>query len=103
MSERILLIEFNYEVSAPEYGAAADQLAPMFAELTGLRWKIWIINESERVAGGVYMFEDEASVQDFLNGPLAAQVSNHPAVRNLKAQVFQVMRGPSTVTRGPVG
>jgi hypothetical protein len=102
MSERVLLIEFNYSVSAEEYGGAADQLAPLFAELTGLRWKIWIINESGNVAGGFYLFENEASLQDYLNGPLADQVKNHPAISNLSAKVFEVMPGPTSVTRGPI-
>ena len=102
MSERVLLIEFNYDFSKTEYEEAANQLAPLFAELTGLRWKIWIMNEAESSAGGVYMFEDEASVQGFLNGPLAAQVQGHPAVSNLSAKAFEVMESPSAVTRGPL-
>jgi len=102
MSESILLIEFNYSFSKEEYEEAATQLAPLFAELTGLRWKIWIMNEAESLAGGIYMFEDEDSVQDYLNGPLAAQVKSHPSLSNLTAKVFQVMAEPSAVTRGPV-
>jgi hypothetical protein len=102
MSEQVLLIEFKYDLSRSEYEAAASQLAPLFAELTGLRWKIWIIDEAESIAGGIYMFQDETSVQDYLNGSLAAQVRSHPALSNLTAKVFEVMEAPSEVTRGPV-
>ena len=42
-----------------------------------------MIDEAEGAAGGIYMFEGEASVNDFLEGPLAAQVTTHPALSGL--------------------
>ena len=44
MSEQILQINFNFNVSRMEYEEAAGLLAPSFAELPGLRWKIWLMN-----------------------------------------------------------
>ncbi|MCP4568212.1 MAG: YdhR family protein, partial [FCB group bacterium] len=41
MSERMLLINFKFNVSRGEYEQAAASLAGAFAEVPGLRWKIW--------------------------------------------------------------
>ena len=102
MSAQLLQINFRFDLSRSEYEEAAGQLAPLFADLAGLRWKIWILNEAELEAGGIYLFKDEASVQEYLNGPLAAQVKSHPAFSDLSAKVFEVMEEATQLTRGPI-
>jgi hypothetical protein len=102
MAAKILLINFKYTVSGGEYKAMADSLAGEFAKVGGLKWKVWTINETESEAGGVYFFENEASLKAFLEGPLAAQVKSHPALSNLSAKVFDLVPSATAVTRGPV-
>ena len=101
MSMKILQLNFNFSVSKAEYEQAGSQLAKQFAELGGLRWKIWLINEAEREAGGIYLFEDEKSAQAFLEGQLAAQVKAHKALSNLSVKQFDVMDELTAITRGP--
>lgn len=102
MPGRILQINFKFNVTRAEYEQAASSLAGDFAALAGLRWKIWIMNEAEKEAGGIYMFEDEASVKAFLEGPLAAKVTSHPALSDFSVKQFDVMDDVSKITRGPV-
>lgn len=102
MAAKLLQINFKFNVSGAEYRQMADQLAAPFAEVQGLRWKIWIINEAESEAGGFYLFEDEAVLKSFLEGPLAAQVSSHPALSELSVKPFDVLAGPTAAARGPV-
>ena len=102
MSGRIMQLNFKFSVSGSEYEQAVSPLASQFAAVAGLRWKIWMINEAENEAGGIYMFEDEASVNAFLEGPLAAQVTSHPALSDFSVKQFDVMGNLSEVTRGPV-
>jgi len=102
MAEKLLQINFKFSVSKAEYEQAAASLAPSFAEVDGLRWKIWILNEAESEAGGIYLFEDEASLEAFLAGPLAAQVKSHPAFSDMSAKQFDVMPDVTAITRGPV-
>ena len=71
MSGRIVQLNFKFNVSVAEYKQAVSTLANEFAAVSGLRWKIWIINEAESEAGGIYLFNDEASVTAFLEGSLA--------------------------------
>ncbi|NNG17528.1 MAG: YdhR family protein [Gemmatimonadales bacterium] len=102
MSGRIMQLNFKFSVSGSEYEQAVAPLASQFAAVPGLRWKIWMMNEAANEAGGIYMFEDEASVNAFLRGPLAAQVTSHPALSGFSVKQFEVMGKLSEVTRGPV-
>jgi len=102
MSARLLQLNFNFSVTGAEYQAAVSPLAETFAALDGLIWKIWMINEDDGEAGGIYLFEDEASVQAYLDGPLAAGVISHPALSQFSVKQFDVMDDLTEVTRGPV-
>jgi len=102
MSGRLLQLNFKFSVSGAEYEEAVSPLAHDFAALDGLIWKVWMINEEDGEAGGIYLFEDEASVQAYLDGPLAAGVIDHPALSEFTVRQFDVMAGVTEVTRGPV-
>ncbi len=102
MSARIMQLNFKFSVSGSEYEQAVSPLAAQFAAVAGLRWKIWMINEAKREAGGIYLFDDEASVKAFLDGPLAAKVTSHPALSDFSVKRFDVMENLTAVTRGPV-
>ena len=102
MSKHILQLNFKFSVTSAEYGQAAASMAADFSKVAGLVWKVWILNEAESEAGGIYLFEDESSMQAFLAGPLAAGVSNHPAISDMSAKQFEVMADVTAVTRGPV-
>ncbi len=102
MPGRMLQINFKFNVTKAEYDQAASSLARDFSRLAGLRWKIWIMNEAESEAGGIYMFQDAASVKAYLEGPLAAKVTSHPALSDFSVKQFDVMEDVTKITRGPV-
>jgi len=102
MSGKILQLNFKFNVTGEEYEKAVTPLANEFAALSGLKWKIWMINEAEQEAGGIYLFENEASAKAYLEGPLAAQVTSHPALSDFSVKLFDVMGDLTTITRGPV-
>lgn len=102
MSGRILQLNFKFNVTGSEYEQAVTPLANPIAAVEGLRWKIWIINEAEGEAGGLHLFEDEAAVNAYLEGPIAAQVTSHPALSDFSVKQFDVMEDQTAVTRGPI-
>jgi hypothetical protein len=102
MPGTILQINFKFNVSRADYDQAASFLAGEFAALAGLRWKVWIMNEKDREAGGIYFFEDAASVKAYLEGPLAAKVTSHPALSDFSIKQFDVMDDVTKTTRGPI-
>jgi rhodanese-related sulfurtransferase len=61
------------------------------------------MNETERECGGVYLFDDEASVQAFLNGPIVAASKDAPILSNASIKIFDVLEAHTAITRGPVG
>ncbi len=102
MSARIIQLNFKYSVTGKEYTGAVTPMANDFAAIPGLLWKVWMINESESEAGGIYLFDDQASVDEFLKGPLAAQVTSHPALSDFSVKQFDTMDELTAVTRGPI-
>jgi len=102
MTGRILQVNFKFGVARSEYEELAASLAQAFAEVPGLEWKIWTLNETEREAGGIYYFDGEESLQRFLASQLPADVQAHPAISEFSAKTFEVMDAATAVTRGPV-
>ena len=102
MSEIMLQLNFNFSVSKEEYEQAVSPLADKFAEVPGLKWKVWIINGEKSEAGGIYMFENQASLDEFLAGPLAKTVTSHPALSDFSVKQFGIMKDITKITRGPL-
>jgi len=102
MAGRILQINYKFNVSRAEYEQAVSPLAGDFAAVTGLRWKIWLMNEAESEGGGIMLFDDDSSLQAFLAGPLAAGVTSHPALSDMSVKQFDMMEDETAITRGPV-
>jgi hypothetical protein len=59
------------------------------------------MNEAEKEAGGIYLFDDEASMKAYLEGPIVAQVTSHPALSDFSVKHFDVMGDLTAITRGP--
>ena len=102
MSKTVLQINFRFSVSPAELAEAFGPLAEPIAEVPGLRWKIWSLNEAASEFAGIYLFDDAASAQAYLEGPIIAGVKEHPAVSDISAKQFGVIDEFSAITRGPV-
>ena len=102
MSGQILQINFKFNVPRAAYEEAVTPLADPIAAVAGLQWKVWLMNEGESEAGGILCFDDQASLQAYLEGPIAAQVVSHPALSDFSVKQFEVMGEHTAITRGPV-
>lgn len=71
--------------------------------MPGLLWKVWLMNEAEQAAGGIYLFADGQSLDDYLNSEIVAGIVSHPALSDFSVKQFAVMEEVSVVTRGVVG
>ena len=98
----ILQINFKLNVPAEEYASSCQGVTQAIAGVAGLRWKIWILNEQEKEAGGIYFFDTEQSLSDYLTGPIVAQLRKHPGLRDVTVKRFDVMEDLTSTTRGPV-
>ena len=102
MMARILQLNFKFGVSPEAYEEAVAPLAEPIAAVDGLRGKVWLMSEAESEAGGIYLFDDAAATQAYLEGPIVAQVTSHPALSEFSVKQFDVMDKVTAVTRGPV-
>jgi hypothetical protein len=102
MSTTVLQINFKFNVSPAELAEAFAPLAEPIAKVPGLRWKIWSLNEATSEFAGIYLFDDADSVQVYLEGPIIAEVSKHPALSDISVKQFGVIDDFSAITRGPV-
>lgn len=97
------LLQFDFPFDGPfgaEMTAAFSGLAHDIAAEDGLIWKIWTENETERRAGGIYLFVDPASA--------ARYADKHNArlegfgVTDIVARSFTVNADLSAITRAPL-
>jgi rhodanese-related sulfurtransferase len=69
--------------------------------MPSLNWKIWLINEAGREAGGIYLFDDNGAAEGF-----AQQVEGmlvEMGFSNIGIKLFEPIAALTTVTRGPIG
>ena len=98
----LLQINYKFSVSRAEFESGFDAIASQIAQVPGLRWKIWLLNEAESRGGGIYLFDDEESARAYLEGPIVAAMKSLPVLSELSVNSFSVLEEPTAVTRGPI-
>jgi hypothetical protein len=82
------------------YRAHAEQSAPMFATLPGLRSKIWLADQQTNTYGGIYTWDDVAAMRSYQGGKIFQALQANPHLTDVAVRDFLVLAGPTTVTRG---
>ena len=99
MGVKIVQINFAFTVPVTEYEAVCAEVAKALAEVEGLKWKAWLINEERREAGGIYLFENEAAAARYVNGPIVDALRDKPGIERVEIKIFNLLEGPSKLTR----
>ena len=102
MTPFVVEIHFKLTLSSKEYEQAIASLAQAIADVAGLQWKIWLLNESTHESCGICLFEDKSSANAFLSGPLIAQLKSAPSITDFSIAQFTVLNAVTAITRGPV-
>lgn len=102
MSNKILQINLRFNVSAAELAKEFDTAASHIAEVPGLKWKIFCMNEERGEAAGIYLFEDDDSLKSYLEGPIVAGMKDKKAFSDINMKYFDVVEEATAVTRGPL-
>jgi len=82
------------------YQAHAEQTAPAFAGLPGLRAKIWLANQQTNTYGGIYTWDDVAAMSAYQDGEIFQGLQANPHLIDVAVRDFPVLAGPTKVTRG---
>jgi hypothetical protein len=102
----MVIVQINYrrpEMAKAEWEARyTDERAQPFLQVPGLLWKIWLDGDAERLAGGIYLFADQASAEAYANGPIVARIKANPDFSEVLVRVFAVRQRMSEITRAPI-
>jgi len=95
------------QIDFPSHGPWGEDLTKMASALAhhlnetpGLFWKIWTENSRTGDCGGVYLFTDESSANDFLKKHLLRLDSM--GIKDVRAKVLDVNESLSHITRAPI-
>jgi hypothetical protein len=97
----IQVITFKLDgVDDAAYQAHAEQNAPLFAALPGLRAKIWLADQQANTYGGIYTWDDVAAMRAYQDGEIFRGLQANPHMIDVAVRDFPVLAGPTKVTRG---
>jgi hypothetical protein len=99
---KILQVNYKLNGSVAGFMREAGAVASALASVPGLRWKVWLMNETEHEGGGIYLFDNDASLQAFLEGPIVTALKDHPALTHLSVKQFDVSEDLTKETRGHI-
>ena len=105
-ASKLKLAQVNFQFHAPSQAqaqkAALERAHAIADEVSGLIWKVWIFDRSRSEAGGIYLFQDEASAQAYVTGDIFTGLTNMPGVEDMKVKIFDVNEINSAITRAPL-
>jgi hypothetical protein len=100
------LLQVNYRRERDQDDAEqAEHLlgaAERIAGLPGLQWKVWIHDDADGTAGGIYLFDTEEHARRWGDEMLPHSLGRLPGVSDIDARYFDVDERLSVITRGPV-
>ena len=97
------LLQIDFPFAGPfgaEMTSALEGLAQSIAQQPGLCWKIWTENAAEHIAGGIYLFTDQASAEAYLAMHRARLASF--GIEDIRARILDVNEGLTRIDRGPL-
>ena len=99
----VLIITFKLAgLADADYRQHATALAPQFLQVPGLVSKTWLADEASNTYGGVYFFEDAASLQRYLESAIVAGMKANPVFTELTIRAFGTVEAASAITGGPL-
>lgn len=99
MSQQIIQVNFRFTISRDKFEDAVATVASRFANVPGLQWKIWLMNEASLEAGGIYLFESREAAESFKNSELYKGTATYPG---FTVKQFDILEEASLVTHAPL-
>jgi hypothetical protein len=102
MAQQILQVNMNFSIPSTDLKTAWLDVAQPVADTPGLVWKVWLINEEQKEAGGIYLFETREAAIAYAGSPIVAALKASPVISNISAKMFDVLADHSAITRAPL-
>ena len=97
----IVQINFPYTETQADLESHSVDAADRFTDVDGLKWKVWLVNEDTKTAGGIYLFENRAKAEAYAAGDLVTHLKN--VRKGVEVSVFDTIDEAGKVTNAPVG
>lgn len=97
------LLQVDFEYHGPMGEAMSNALVGLAESINqepGLIWKIWTESEAEKLGGGIYLFEDEATAKNYLE--MHAARLKEMGVPEVRGVIFDVNQPLTAINNGPV-
>lgn len=97
------LLQVDFDFTGPfgeELAEMLSGLAESISNEPGLIWKIWTESQTDQLAGGIYLFEDEASASTYLK--MHSARLKEMGIKEVRGHIFDVNAALSTITKGPI-
>lgn len=99
---KLLQVDFEYHgPMGEEMSKALVELAESINQEPGLIWKIWTESEVEKLGGGIYLFEDQVTANNYLK--MHAARLKQMGVTEVRGIIFDVNQPLTEINQGPVG
>lgn len=89
MTQAVVQSDFQYDATPEQLLDGSVAIAPNFADIDGLVWKLWIIAPDRTECRGIYPFQSEAQARAYLDSEIVAQIKRQ--YRNVEAKLFGIM------------
>lgn len=96
----IVQINFDYDSSLEKLLEDSAAVATKFLAVQGLLWKIWLGNDEEKGAGGIYLFESRQQAEAYAESKMVATLRQQRS--NVVVKVYDVLDKPSVITKAPL-
>lgn len=96
------LVQFDFPFPGPfgaALAAAVSELAQSIRNEPGLRWKIWTENDETKEAGGIYVFDDRAAAQAYVQKHSERLKSF--GITSFNVKIFDINEALTRITNGP--
>jgi hypothetical protein len=100
MNHCCLHVEVTLNVTPAEWLARCEAAVPLMTRLPGLVWKLWVLDEDEASAGGLYLFENRDAAAAYAEGPVIERLRASGVARAVRVRLLPLVDDLSQRTRG---
>lgn len=97
------LLQVDFEYNGPmgeEMSQALVGLANSINQEPGMVWKIWTENHAQKLGGGIYLFTDQTSAENYLQ--MHSDRLKQMGVNEVRGIIFDINQPLTAINHGPV-
>ena len=96
------LLQVDFQFNGPfgdEMSAALEGIAHSINNEPGMIWKIWTESEKNKLGGGIYLFKDELSAQNYLE--MHSARLSEMGITDIRGVIFDINDNLTQINSGP--